>query len=132
MLGATRTGTLVHSVSVPPRDSELSATGKRDWKTGVELVKTCMDTHDTATYALPEVYHFSLLLMLCSRRGLSPEIVHFRIPSDRLSRKMMTPSDWYIKGARWVVVLLSSLCQSDFEIGLESSLLTMHDICCGE
>ncbi|KAF8226672.1 glycoside hydrolase family 47 protein [Tricholoma matsutake] len=81
MLGATRTGALVHPVSVPPQEGELSATGKRDWKTGVELVKTCMDTHDTAT-------------------GLSPEIVHFRIPSDGMSRKAMVPSDWYIKGAR--------------------------------
>jgi hypothetical protein len=56
MLGATRTGTLVHPASVPPQVGELSETGKRDWKTGVELVKTCMDTHDTATYVLCAVY----------------------------------------------------------------------------
>jgi hypothetical protein len=55
MLGATRTGALVHPVSVPPQDGELSETGKRDWNTGMKLVKTCVDTHDTATYvhALP-------------------------------------------------------------------------------
>ena len=49
MLGATRTGALIHPVSVPPQEGMLSETGKRDWKTGVELVKTCVDTHDTAT-----------------------------------------------------------------------------------
>jgi len=81
MLGATRTGALVHPVSVPPRDKELSPSGKRDWKTGVELLKTCMHTHDTAT-------------------GLSPEIVHFRIPSDGMDSNSMAPTDWYIKGAR--------------------------------
>ncbi|KAE9390251.1 seven-hairpin glycosidase [Gymnopus androsaceus JB14] len=37
-------------------------TGAADWKTGVELVRSCVDTHDTKT--------------------LSPEIVNFRIPSD--------------------------------------------------
>lgn len=63
MLGATRTGALVHPVSVPPQEGELSATGKRDWKTGVELVKTCMDTHDTATYVLCVVYHYNPLFL---------------------------------------------------------------------
>lgn len=50
MLGATKTGALVHQVSIPPRLDELSEQGKRDWGTGIELVKTCLDTHDTATY----------------------------------------------------------------------------------
>ncbi|KAG5639666.1 hypothetical protein H0H81_008827 [Sphagnurus paluster] len=86
MLGATTAGARVHPVSIPPRESELSATGKRDWKTGVELLKTCMDTHDTAT-------------------GLSPEIVHFRIPSDGMDGNNQAPSDWYIKGARSVSVV---------------------------
>jgi hypothetical protein len=54
MLGATRTGSLVHPVSVPPKPEELSEKGKRDWKTGVELIQTCMHTHDTATYVLGE------------------------------------------------------------------------------
>jgi len=49
MLGATQTGALVQPVSVPPRPEELSEKGMRDWQTGVELVKTCMHTHDTAT-----------------------------------------------------------------------------------
>ena len=54
MLGATRTGALVHPVSVPPKPEELSEKGKRDWKTGVELIQTCMHTHDTATYVFGE------------------------------------------------------------------------------
>ncbi|KIJ09928.1 glycoside hydrolase family 47 protein [Paxillus involutus ATCC 200175] len=78
MLGATTSGALVDHVSVPPLPFELSAQGQRDWLTGVELIKTCMATHDTQT-------------------GLSPEIVHFRIPGDGIEQ---APSDWYIKGAR--------------------------------
>ncbi|KAG6885153.1 hypothetical protein C0993_005516 [Termitomyces sp. T159_Od127] len=74
-------GALVDKVSIPPLDSELSPVGKRDWKSGIELIKTCMDTHDTAT-------------------GLSPEIVHFRIPSDGMDSNAYAPTDWYIKGAR--------------------------------
>ncbi|EIM83275.1 glycoside hydrolase [Stereum hirsutum FP-91666 SS1] len=82
MLGATRTGSLVHPVSRPPLPEELSETGQRDWRTGAELIKTCMATHDTKT-------------------GLAPEIAHFRIPTDGLERTMpYAPKDWYIKGAR--------------------------------
>ncbi|KAH9947075.1 glycoside hydrolase [Amylocystis lapponica] len=80
MLGAVTTEALVHPVSVPPRADELTPVGMRDWTTGVELVRTCMKTHDTAT-------------------GLSPEIVHFRIPSDNMA-SLNAPDDWYIKGAR--------------------------------
>lgn len=32
-------------------------------------------------------------------RGLSPEIVHFRIPTDGIDDSI-APDDWYIKGAR--------------------------------
>jgi mannosyl-oligosaccharide alpha-1,2-mannosidase len=35
-------------------------------------------------------------------RGLSPEIVHFRIPSDGMDEMLNAPLDWYIKGARYV------------------------------
>ncbi|KAF8899321.1 glycoside hydrolase family 47 protein [Infundibulicybe gibba] len=80
MLGATTTGALSRPVSIPPRPEELSESGNRDWKTGEELLKTCVATHDTNT-------------------GLSPEIVHFRIPSDKLDNSLI-PTDWYIKGAR--------------------------------
>ena len=31
-----------------PRLKELAENGRRDWKMGVELIKTCMNTHDTA------------------------------------------------------------------------------------
>jgi len=80
MLGATRSGAIVDKVSIPPQPNELSEAGHRDWNTGVELIKTCMHTHDTAT-------------------GLSPEIAHFRIPSDGMDKMPNAPPDWYIKGA---------------------------------
>jgi len=50
MLGATTSGALVHNVSIPPRTDELTEQGERDWLTGVELIDTCMATHDTQTY----------------------------------------------------------------------------------
>ncbi len=50
LLSATRAGSLVKNVSVPPRAEELSDVGQRDWTTGVELIRTCMATHDTKTY----------------------------------------------------------------------------------
>lgn len=80
MLGAVTTGAVVHPVSVPPKANELTEQGKRDWTSGMELVETCMKTHDTAT-------------------GLSPEIVHFRIPSDGIDDSI-APGDWFIKGAK--------------------------------
>ncbi|KAF9225266.1 glycoside hydrolase family 47 protein [Gyrodon lividus] len=82
MLGATTSGAIVDHVSVPPLLHELSAQGKRDWLTGVELIKTCVATHATQT-------------------GLSPEIVHFRVPGDGMDEQMdgKAPSDWYIKGS---------------------------------
>jgi hypothetical protein len=50
MIGAVTTGSFVDNVSIPPRDSELTDVGKRDWLTGYELIETCMDTYDSATY----------------------------------------------------------------------------------
>ncbi|KAG8219339.1 glycoside hydrolase [Butyriboletus roseoflavus] len=79
MLGATTAGALVDRVSIPPLPSELSEHAKRDWLTGVELVKTCMATHDTRT-------------------GLSAEIVHFRTPGDNVV-DWSGRTDWYIKGS---------------------------------
>ncbi|THH04887.1 hypothetical protein EW145_g5199 [Phellinidium pouzarii] len=82
MLGATTAGALVENVSVPPHPSELSPEAKRDWRVGVELIRTCMETHKTVT-------------------GLAPEIVHFRLPNDGID--LLTPgmpTDWYIKGAK--------------------------------
>ncbi|TBU26799.1 glycoside hydrolase [Dichomitus squalens] len=80
MLGAVTSGAQSLPVSAPPRPSQLTSTGKRDWQTGVDLIETCMRTHDTAT-------------------GLSPEIAHFRIPSDKVVGSSI-PQDWYIKGAK--------------------------------
>ncbi|KAH9958979.1 glycoside hydrolase [Russula dissimulans] len=81
LLSATLAGGLVSNVSVPPRAEELSDLGRRDWTTGIELIRTCMATHETKT-------------------GLAPEIAHFRIPSDNLEAVRHIPGDWYIKGAR--------------------------------
>lgn len=47
MLGAV--SSTAGPVSVPPRADELPEHAKRDWQTGVELVETCMKTHDTQT-----------------------------------------------------------------------------------
>ncbi|KAL5535947.1 MNS1 [Sanghuangporus sanghuang] len=82
MLGATTAGALKENVSIPPHPSELSPDAKRDWRVGVELIRTCMLTHKTQT-------------------GLAPEIVHFRLPNDGVDSTMMgAPRDWYIKGAK--------------------------------
>ncbi|KAF8878262.1 glycoside hydrolase [Gymnopilus junonius] len=78
MLGATTSGSVVKAISVPPRMEELSERGQRDWKTGVDLLETCMYTHETST-------------------GLSPEIVQFKTlesPGPESDR------DWYIKGSQ--------------------------------
>jgi len=80
MLGATTAGALVERVSVPPLPHQLSEQAKRDWLTGVELVKTCMATYDTQT-------------------GLSAEIVHFRTPGDNVM-DWAGRTDWYIKGSK--------------------------------
>ena len=49
MLGAVTTGAVSQPVSIPPKAHELTEQGKRDWTAGMELVETCMRTHDTAT-----------------------------------------------------------------------------------
>lgn len=49
MLGASSATSKVGAVSVPPRAGELTPEGERDWRTGVELTRTCMKTHDTKT-----------------------------------------------------------------------------------
>jgi endoplasmic reticulum Man9GlcNAc2 1,2-alpha-mannosidase len=49
MLGAVTAGAAVDTVSIPPTAEELSDSGKRDWLNGVELIDTCMMTHQTKT-----------------------------------------------------------------------------------
>ncbi|OCB89004.1 glycoside hydrolase [Sanghuangporus baumii] len=72
MLGATTAGALKENVSIPPHPSELSPDAKRDWRVGVELIRTCMLTHKTQT-----------------------------LPNDGVDSTMMgAPRDWYIKGAK--------------------------------
>ncbi|KAG6865829.1 hypothetical protein C0991_011448, partial [Blastosporella zonata] len=81
MLGATTSGASTMHVSVPPREEELTKNAIRDWKNGVALIDTCIDTYKrTAT-------------------GLGPEIVHFRHPDEKESQSRGN-GDWYIKGAR--------------------------------
>ena len=41
----------------PPDWKALSATQKRDWTTGAELIKTCVATHDTETCDLVDSHH---------------------------------------------------------------------------
>jgi mannosyl-oligosaccharide alpha-1,2-mannosidase len=141
MLGATTTRSLVDHVSVPPRASELSQEGKRDWRVGTELIRTCMETHKTATYVLSitrrslpnlrHIWHLPCFSRWQRNSGLSPEIVHFRIPTDGMDVQSM-PHDWYIKGARYdmnsvafelSVKRLRSRCT-----GLERILPSMLDI----
>lgn len=48
MLGATEART-----PVPPKSADFSSgvpTAMRDWKSGKELITTCMATHETETY----------------------------------------------------------------------------------
>jgi mannosyl-oligosaccharide alpha-1,2-mannosidase len=106
MLGAVSANPTVprNKISHPPRTEQLSEDGLRDWKIGSELLKTCLHTHDTATYAptlfcpLPQMVSDWCLVAFS---GLSPEIVHFRIASDGMDGMLNAPPDWYIKGARW-------------------------------
>ncbi|KDQ15690.1 glycoside hydrolase family 47 protein [Botryobasidium botryosum FD-172 SS1] len=69
LLGATE-----GRASVPPNFETFMPHEIRDWNTGLELIKTCMMTHETAT-------------------KLSPEIAYFYPPEDPMSMKR----DWYIK-----------------------------------
>jgi len=47
MLGAVTTG--AHgAVSVPPKSDELTATGNNDWKLGMDLIDTCVDTYESS------------------------------------------------------------------------------------
>ncbi|KAF8880626.1 glycoside hydrolase, partial [Infundibulicybe gibba] len=78
MLGATTSGALSPKVSIPPKMEELTPHGQRDWKTGVELLETCMYTHQTST-------------------GLSPEIAQFRTSQHAPGE---SDRDWYIKNSR--------------------------------
>ncbi|KAF7323479.1 alpha-1,2-Mannosidase [Mycena chlorophos] len=62
-------------LSRPPKMSELTETGRRDWEAGMKLIDGCMETHKTAT-------------------GLSPEIAMFTTEPAQPNR------DWHIKGSK--------------------------------
>jgi len=76
LLGAATTESIVLQVSKPPLASELTESGQKDWKLGIELIDTCMDTYETAT-------------------GLSPEIVYFYTEDDKEQHAIN--KDWFIK-----------------------------------
>jgi len=67
MLGAVTTDPRVprNRISRPPSPDQLSEHGLRDWKSGSELLKTCLHTHDTATW----VPLFSFMETFESLRG---------------------------------------------------------------
>ncbi|KIK62059.1 glycoside hydrolase family 47 protein [Collybiopsis luxurians FD-317 M1] len=72
------------AVSIPPKANELTEVGKRDWETGVELLETCMGTHETAT-------------------GLAPEIAMFYTSEEEAEAAGVVEGrtrDWYIKNSR--------------------------------
>ncbi|GJJ13259.1 hypothetical protein Clacol_007510 [Clathrus columnatus] len=77
MLGATDGA----QMSVPPQMQDFTRGQVRDWRTGVDLIKTCLATYETKT-------------------GLSPEIVHFRERDDAIPATSVVHGDWYIKGNR--------------------------------
>lgn len=60
LLSATNAGSMVPNVSVPPLGEELSDVGRRDWTTGIELIRTCMATHDTKTYVPPRGFGYQI------------------------------------------------------------------------
>ncbi|KAG6847034.1 hypothetical protein H0H87_005386 [Tephrocybe sp. NHM501043] len=50
MLGATTSGASTDRVSVPPLDEELTESARRDWKSGLAMIDTCVDMYKrTAT-----------------------------------------------------------------------------------
>ena len=68
LLGAvsTRDGGASEWASVPPTEEELNVgdgRAARDWKTGLDLLNTCMETHKTETYARPS--HLPPVQLLC-------------------------------------------------------------------
>ncbi len=97
MLGATTSGAAKRIVSIPPRLEELTPQGQRDWQTGVDLLETCMDTHQTSTYVLTAWNRMRYYLIRSSySSGLSPEIVMFRTTEE----KGESDRDWFIKNSR--------------------------------
>lgn len=115
LLGAvsTRDGGAYEWASVPPTEEELNVGDKRaarDWKTGLELLNTCMETHKTETYARPS--HFATptradgSCFVMTNRGLAPEIAHFRIPNEPQWISQVVSGEWYIKGSQCVTYLI--------------------------
>lgn len=59
MLGATDGA----HADVPPKPEQLGRAAKRDWQTGTELIRTCMETHKTKTCVVRSAASSALPLM---------------------------------------------------------------------
>jgi hypothetical protein len=98
MLGATTTGMRGSHVSRPPNSAELTKTARAEWALGEELLKTCLETHKTATFVF---FFFASDLIygigLPGCRGLSPEIIYFHTPNEGNDPQPKKDRDWYIK-----------------------------------
>ena len=108
MLSVTTTEAIHEMVPLPPRPEQLTPTGWKDWKLGVEFLKTCVDTYDTATQAFfffvtfrGGIYIDAFSFFLNCFSGLAAEIVHFYGSDDGHPNR-----DWYIKGSESVPFLL--------------------------
>jgi len=71
LLGAvsTRDGGTNEWASIPPTEEELNVgdgRAARDWKTGLDLLNTCIETHKTKTYA-SALIHAVLASVLIAR-----------------------------------------------------------------
>lgn len=107
MLGAVTTEAKTTKVSIPPKPSELSEVGTRDWLTGRALIETCMDTYNSSTWVATDVD--KALSSDVQRSGLSPEIAHFYVPDDGRNPEENRFKDWYVKGMEFVGFLFPSV-----------------------
>ncbi|KAK0457421.1 glycoside hydrolase [Desarmillaria tabescens] len=80
MLGAVTSGITRNRVTIPPKVEQMPINAQRDWYLGLELLETCMETHNTET-------------------GLAPEIVMFKM-DEADAGKGHPERDWYIKGSK--------------------------------
>ncbi|KAK0487864.1 glycoside hydrolase [Armillaria novae-zelandiae] len=80
MLGAVTSGIMRNRVTIPPKVEQMPINAQRDWYLGLELLETCMETHNTET-------------------GLAPEIVMFKM-DEADAGKGSPERDWYIKNSK--------------------------------
>lgn len=108
MLGATTTGIRGSHVSRPPKAGELNKAAREDWVLGEEILRTCLETHRTATCAFLIKYCFLENDLRDTFRGLSPEIVYFYKPDEVTESDPKNRKDWYIKHNEYLSQSLAS------------------------